>query len=133
MHLQHGSNALTFRKHGAPAPLAASYTTPDMRPLLAFLVATLSLAAVAQQTPPVTAANPDGSITFRYSNAGAQQVMVDTDATPKPLPMTKGENGIWTATTPPLKPEHYGYSFRVEGVQRPAQPRCATQHRGLGQ
>ncbi len=65
----------------------------------------------------MTAPNPDGSITFRYSNGGAQQVLVETDATPKPLPMTKGDNGVWTATTPPLKPEHYGYSFRVDGVQ----------------
>jgi enterochelin esterase-like enzyme len=95
-----------------------------MRLIPALLAATLSLAAAAQQpapapppAPPMTAVNPDGTITFRYSNAGAQQVVVETDATPKPLPMTKGENGVWTATTPPLKPEHYGYSFRVDGAQ----------------
>ena len=66
----------------------------------------------------MTVANPDGTITFRYTNAAAQAVLVETDATPKPLPMQKGDNGVWTATTPPLKPEHYGYSFRVDGVQQ---------------
>ena len=66
----------------------------------------------------MTAANPDGTITFRYTNAGAGQVVVETDATPKPLPMAKGTDGLWTATTPPLKPEHYGYSFRVDGTQQ---------------
>lgn len=65
----------------------------------------------------MTTANPDGTITFRYSGAAAQQVTVDTDATLKPLTMTKGDNGVWSVTTPPLKPEHYGYSFRVDGVQ----------------
>ncbi len=64
----------------------------------------------------MTAVNPDGSITFRYRDAGAQQVMVETDAVPKPAPMAKSDNGVWTLTTPPLKPEHYGYSFRVDGV-----------------
>lgn len=66
----------------------------------------------------MTVANPNGTITFRYTNAGSQTVEVDTDAAPKPLPMTKGENGVWTVTSAPLKPEHYGYSFKVDGVQQ---------------
>ena len=66
----------------------------------------------------MTAANPNGSITFRYTNAGAHEVLVETDAVAKPLPMQKGDNGLWTATTPPLKPEHYGYSFKVDGTQQ---------------
>ncbi len=91
------------------------------RPFLLF-AALLCFAAEAQQTPPAptpptTTANPNGSITFQYANAGAQQVVVETDATPKPLTMQKGANGLWSVTTPPLKPEHYGYSFRVDGVQ----------------
>ena len=93
-----------------------------MRHLSALLAALLSLAAAAQQPaapkPPTTTANPDGTITFRYTNAGAQAVSVDTDAAPKPLPMTKGDNGLWTVTSSPLKPEHYGYSFTVDGIQQ---------------
>ncbi len=42
---------------------------------------------------------------------------VGTDAVYKPLTMVKDANGIWSATTPPLKPERYSYSFRVDGVQ----------------
>ncbi len=86
------------------------------------LAALFSATVVAQQpaappAPAKTVANPDGTITFRYKNASAGQVMVETDAVVKPAPMQKGEDGLWTFTTPPLKPEHYGYSFRVDGVQ----------------
>lgn len=90
---------------------------------LSFLLASCCVLPLAAQqqagpapAPTKTAANPDGTITFRYSNAGAQQVTVETDATPKPLTLQKGADGVWTGTTPPLKPEHYGYSFRVDGV-----------------
>ena len=90
-----------------------------MRRLLASIAALLSFTVFAQQPAPSpkTAANPDGSITFRYTNAGAQAVSVTTDAVLKPLTMQKGENGLWTVTTPPLKAEYYGYSFHVDGVE----------------
>lgn len=96
----------------------AGYTIDAMRCLCA-LVAAMSFSAFAQQPAPgtTTAVNQDGSITFRYTNAGAQKVEVQTDAVLKPLTMQKGDNGLWTATTPPLKPEYYGYSFVVDGVQ----------------
>ena len=90
-----------------------------MRRFHVLLAALFAVTSFAQQPAPstTTAANPDGSITFRYSNAGAGAVSVQTDAVPKPLPMQKGAGGLWTVTTPPLKPEHYGYSFRVDGVE----------------
>ncbi len=84
------------------------------------LAATIVAQQPATPAPPaVTSANPDGTITFRYRNAAAQQVTVDTEATSKPLTMQKGADGVWTATTPPLKPEHYGYTFRVDGTSMP--------------
>ncbi len=90
-----------------------------MRSLPALLVILFSMSLPAQQTPANsgTATNPDGSITFRYTNAGAKAVVVATDAVSQPLPMQKNDAGLWTATTPPLKPEHYGYSFRVDGTE----------------
>ena len=94
-----------------------------MRRFLLSLTALCALTAGAQEPaqpvapPPMTAANPNGTITFRYSNAGAKEVLVDTDSLPKPVPMQKDSAGVWSFTTPPLKPEHYGYSFRVDGVQ----------------
>lgn len=36
-----------------------------------------------------------------------------------PLAMTKGEDGIWTATLGPLPPEIWSYNFRVQGVDVP--------------
>ena len=94
----------------------ASYLLRLMRLLPALPALLFALTSFAQQpaAPSTTAVNPDGSITFRFSNGGAQAVVVETDAVYKPLAMQKGENGMWTATTPPLKPEHYGYSFRVD-------------------
>ncbi len=66
--------------------------------------------------PPMTAVNPDNSITFRLTYPGAKQVTVATDALLQPLTMTQDANGLWTATTPPLPPERYGYTFIVDGV-----------------
>ena len=99
-----------------------------MRRLPTLFAALFSLTAIAQQPAPgtATAVNPDGSITFRYSNAGAQAVMVETDAVPKPLPMQKDSKGVWSVTTPPLKPEHYGYAFRVDGGAAMLDPTAHT-------
>jgi enterochelin esterase-like enzyme len=74
-------------------------------------------APVAQPpAPPKTALNADGSITFRLTYPSAQQVTVATDALLQPLPLTKDADGVWSGTTPPLEPEHYGYTFVVDGV-----------------
>ena len=106
----------------------AAYTTDAMRRLHIFFAALFSVTAVAQAPAPGTSTgvNPDGSITFRYSNPGAGAVIVETDAVPKPLPMQKDEKGIWSATTPPLKPEHYGYAFRVDGGPAMLDPNAHT-------
>ena len=66
--------------------------------------------------PPRTAVNADGSITFRLNYPSAQQVTVATDALLQPLTLTKDADGVWSGTTPPLEPEHYGYTFVVDGV-----------------
>lgn len=87
-------------------------------PLALLFSCVVSFASPAQTPKPdmKTAVNPDGSITFRYGNGGAKSVAVHTDGAPGPLPMGKDTTGLWTATTPPLKPEHYIYSFDVDGV-----------------
>ena len=63
-----------------------------------------------------TVVNPDRSITFRLAYPSAAQVSVVTDATSQPITLTKGADGVWTGSTPPLPPEHYGYTFLVNGV-----------------
>jgi len=60
--------------------------------------------------------NADGSITFRLNDPSAKQVTVSTDALLQPLALTLGSDGVWTGTTPPLPPGHYGYTFVVDLV-----------------
>ena len=58
----------------------------------------------------------DRAITFRYAAPNAQRVTVSGELDGKTYPMTKGENGVWTATVGPLPPDIYTYSFNVDGV-----------------
>jgi len=60
--------------------------------------------------------NADSSVTFRFRDTGASKVEVHTDAALKPLSMTRDAQGLWSATTEPLKPEIYGYQFFVDGM-----------------
>jgi hypothetical protein len=66
---------------------------------------------------PATTVNPDGTITFRLKYPTATKVTVATDALLQPLTMTQDADGVWTATTPSLAPEYYGYTFVVDGVK----------------
>lgn len=84
---------------------------------LTLMLATIS--ALAQTTPPTINShevNANGSITFRYQNAAASKVTVDTDASLEPLTMQKDSSGLWSVTTAVLGAEHYGYTFVVDGV-----------------
>ena len=59
----------------------------------------------------------DGQVTFRLLAADAVKVTLNGDwigATD--LPMTKGADGVWTATVA-LTPQLYGYWFNVNGVR----------------
>jgi enterochelin esterase family protein len=62
--------------------------------------------------------NPDHTITFRLKAPAAQKVSV-TLAIPKDgnLPMTQGDNGVWSVTTPVMDPEIYEYGLVVDGVR----------------
>jgi enterochelin esterase family protein len=88
------------------------------------LAASSSLATVfafaqmpASPMPLGAVVNSDHSITFSLQFPGAKQVSVATDALLQPLPMTQGAGGLWSATTPPLKPQRYGYTFVVDGLR----------------
>jgi len=56
----------------------------------------------------------DGSVTFRFTDAGAAKVEVSVANLPDPLPLSKAD-GIWSVTTPPLDPSLYWYTFLVNG------------------
>ncbi|MBK6284725.1 MAG: esterase, partial [Draconibacterium sp.] len=68
----------------------------------------------------------DNTVTFRLKAPNAQKVVLPTGAIytannmgREPLPFTKGDDGIWTLTIGPLKPDMYAYHFNVDGVQIP--------------
>ena len=61
----------------------------------------------------------DRTVTLRFQAPNATQVEVVGEILQGkgPLPMTKGEDGVWTATLGPLPPEIWSYNFRIQGVE----------------
>ena len=63
-----------------------------------------------------TVVNADGTVTFKYWNDYAKDVQVDVQFAGR-KPMTKGADGVWTATLGPAAPDMYPYCFIVDGIQ----------------
>jgi len=66
----------------------------------------------------------DQTVTFRLKAPLAQKVVLPTGAIHtanglgnEPIPFTKGDDGIWTLTIGPLKPDMYAYHINVDGIQ----------------
>jgi len=72
------------------------------------------------QTPPVPIISPevnsDNRVTFRFRGPNNKEVAVSLEGVPKPLPMEKDEQGVWSVTTEPLAPDYYGYAIIADGV-----------------
>ena len=61
---------------------------------------------------------PDTRITFRVLAPSATAVTLSGDwPDGASVPMSKGEDGVWTATVGPLKSEMYTYAFVSEGLR----------------
>jgi enterochelin esterase-like enzyme len=62
--------------------------------------------------------HPDRTVTLRFRAPNATQVDVVGEILQGKgsFPMTKGEDGVWTATLAPLPPEIWVYNFRVQGI-----------------
>ena len=58
----------------------------------------------------------DGSVTFRFRAPNAVEVKLDLEGA-QPAPMQKDDQGVWSVTTAPLRPDYYGYSFVADGVR----------------
>jgi enterochelin esterase family protein len=86
--------------------------------------------------PPVQSpeVNADRTVTLRLRAPNATAVAV-RGLTPEPLPMKKDEAGVWTVTTPALKPDLHAYTFDVDGlsIPDPSNPRTRPSYRRLGQ
>lgn len=66
----------------------------------------------------------DRTVTFRVKAPEAKQVSLSgvavltaIGAGNKPVPFTKGDDGTWTLTVGPLKPDMYQYHFVIDGVR----------------
>ncbi len=96
--------------------------------LYLLLFCLLGLAAAQQgkpAPPPAThlprvapAVHPDGSVTFRFRAANAQDVKLDLEGA-APQAMLKDDQGVWSVTTTSLAPDYYGYTFIADGVSLP--------------
>jgi enterochelin esterase-like enzyme len=88
-----------------------------------FLFIAGSCALLSAQPAPETLVspeiNPDRSVTFRLRAPKAADVKLAGEWTINwaPIPMKKGDDGVWTFTTPPLAPAIYAYSFNVDDVK----------------
>src|SRR5947207_2848498 len=54
--------------------------------------------------------------TFCNFAPNARDVSVNGELDGKPHQMTKGADGVWSATVGPLPPDIYTYSFTIDGV-----------------
>ncbi len=61
---------------------------------------------------------PDGRVTFRLQAPQAKEAVVALDGVGM-LPMAKDAKGLWSATSAPIKPDVYSYSFMVDGLAMP--------------
>jgi enterochelin esterase family protein len=84
----------------------------------------------AVHSPEVAA---DGAITFRLRAPDAKDVAVVGIG--QRLAMQKNDQGVWSATTAPQKPDIYTYSFSVDGatVVDPANGQLKTSYGSAGQ
>lgn len=75
--------------------------------------------AAAQRPPSISSpdVHPDHSITFRYFSRNAQKVTLSGEFLASPVALKKDTSGTWSVTIPPVKPDIYPYSFRVDSVQ----------------
>ncbi len=65
--------------------------------------------------------HPDGKVTFRLRATKAEKVVLSSGEMQPILKtgtteLTKGDNGVWSATVGPLAPGIYDYTFNVDGV-----------------
>lgn len=86
--------------------------------------------------PPVRSpeVGDDSTVTFRLMAPNAMAVSV-RGLSPQPLTMQKDTMGVWTATTEPLRPDLYTYSFDVDGLNTidPSNTRFSSSYRRVGQ
>ena len=86
-----------------------------------FTLLVLLISNIVMAQPPAPVKSPevqsDGRVSFRLRAPNAKAAVVNTDAAPKPLPMQKDADGVWSVTSDVLAPDFYSYTFTVDGVR----------------
>ena len=77
------------------------------------LMFTLLTCAAMVMAQPRT--NNDGTVTFKYKNDSAKNVLVDVQFAGR-KEMMRGADGTWTVTLGPAAPDMYPYCFIVDGI-----------------
>jgi enterochelin esterase-like enzyme len=87
-----------------------------MKPLI---MALLPLVCLAQPRPPALHSpeiHADRTVTFRVSAPKATAVSLTGDAVKAPQAMERDQQGVWSVTLGPMRPDLYSYRFSVDGV-----------------
>lgn len=108
-----------MRAYVLAASISAFAAAASAQPPVQAPASQLAPAPVVQQvqSPEILA---DGRVIFRLAAPDAAKVEVrgnfPSGFEPSIVPLTKGDNGVWSATVGPLKPEMRFYNFYVDGA-----------------
>jgi len=83
--------------------------------VVALLVSSVRAAGISPEV------HPDGRVTFRVQAPKADKVLLLGDWLKRgeELAMTKGDDGVWSATAGPFPPGNHIYGFEIDGVKVP--------------
>lgn len=104
--------------HQRPSPRAAILAAAWIlaSPLAAQNASTPAPRPAARPAPMVSPElTPDGGVTFRFRAPKASEVKVSGQFGPE-VPLTKDDQGNWSATVPKVKPGVHEYRFVVDGL-----------------
>jgi enterochelin esterase family protein len=59
----------------------------------------------------------DGKVRFRLWAPNAKEVKLNAQFEKAPVAMQKDDQGVWSVTVGPVKPDMYPYAFNVDGIQ----------------
>lgn len=81
-----------------------------------FIMCGMSVMAQISDVVPSNSCNNDGTVTFRYKNDQAKEVLVDVQFAGRHAMRRDEKTGLWTVTLGPAAPDMYPYCFIVDGM-----------------
>jgi enterochelin esterase-like enzyme len=96
--------------------------------LVSFFWIAFPVLAIAQASKPIQTQPPqrpapvvspevhsDDSVTFRFRAPNAKEVKLDLEGA-EAVALQRDEQGLWSVSTAPLRPDYYGYALVADGV-----------------